>query len=56
MNTTSLSKTILNAPGSALLKALTGADHLRWLNVESPKVRNLRVDMLGAFDAGTHSD
>lgn len=40
-------KRILMRPGSALLAALTGCDRLRWLNVELPKVRNLRVDMLG---------
>jgi hypothetical protein len=45
-------KTILMRPGSSLLAALTGVDRLRWLNVESPRVRNLRVDMLGAFDDG----
>jgi hypothetical protein len=45
-------KTILTRPGSSLLAALTGADRLRWLNVEKPKVQNLRVDMLGAFEDG----
>jgi hypothetical protein len=41
-------KRILTRPGSALLFALTGASELRWLNVELPKVNNLRVDLLGA--------
>jgi hypothetical protein len=41
-------KRILTRPGSALLFALTGASDLRWLNVELPKVNNLRVDLLGA--------
>jgi hypothetical protein len=45
-------KTILMRPGSALLAALTGVDRLRWLNVETPRVRNLRVDMLGSFEDG----
>ena len=44
-------KSILMRPGSALLTALTGADRLRWLNVENPAVRNLRVDMLGELPA-----
>ena len=44
-------KSILMGAGSALLTALTGADHLRWLNVETPKVSNLRVDMLGELPA-----
>lgn len=30
-----------------MLSALTGASSLRWLNVETPLVRNLRVDLLG---------
>jgi hypothetical protein len=40
-------KRILTRPGSALLSALTGADRLQWLNVETPRVRNLRLDLLG---------
>jgi hypothetical protein len=40
-------KRILTRPGSALLAALTGADRLQWLNVETPRVRNLRLDLLG---------
>jgi hypothetical protein len=35
-----------------LLFALTGASELRWLNVELPKVNNLRVDLLGARPDG----
>lgn len=40
-------KSILSRPGSVLLAAITGVDHLRWLNVETPRVKNLRADMLG---------
>src|SRR2546425_701779 len=40
-------KRILTRPGSALLEALTGLARLRWLNVELPRVNNLRVDLLG---------
>jgi hypothetical protein len=40
-------KRILTRPGSMLLTALTGSPSLRWLNVEVPKVNNLRVDLLG---------
>jgi len=45
-------KKILTRPGSALLTALTGSASLRWLNVEAPLVRNLRVDLLGETPAG----
>jgi len=40
-------KRILTRPGSRLLAALTGSDRLRWLNVETPQVRNLRLDLPG---------
>jgi hypothetical protein len=40
-------KRILTRPGSVLLSAITGSPSLRWLNVETPLVRNLRVDLLG---------
>jgi hypothetical protein len=40
-------KTILVRPGSSVLTAIAGVDRLTWLNVETPLVRNLRVDMLG---------
>ncbi len=40
-------KNLLTKPGSLLLEALTGTPALRWLNVESPKVRNTRRDLLG---------
>jgi hypothetical protein len=40
-------KRILTRPGSTLLAALTGSSSVRWLNVETPLVRNLRVDLLG---------
>ena len=45
-------KRILTRPGSALLAALTGSANLRWLNVEAPLVRNLRVDLLGESPDG----
>jgi hypothetical protein len=45
-------KRILARPGSALLTALTGRTELRWLNVELPKVTNLRVDALGELPTG----
>jgi predicted transposase YdaD len=40
-------KNILTRPGSSVLAQLTGASSLKWLNVESPKVGNRRVDLLG---------
>jgi len=40
-------KNILTRPGSSLLMQLTGASSLKWLNVETPKVSNRRVDLLG---------
>ena len=45
-------KSILTRPGSVLLNALTGSSSLRWLNVETPLVRNLRVDLLGETSGG----
>lgn len=45
-------KRILTRPGSVLLAALTGLPSLRWLNVEAPLVRNLRVDLLGESPDG----
>ncbi len=45
-------KYILTRPGSALLAALTGSPSPRWLNVEDPLVRNLRVDLLGESPDG----
>ncbi len=35
-----------------MLTALTGSSSLRWLNVEAPLVRNLRVDLLGESPDG----
>jgi hypothetical protein len=34
------------------MHALTGVDRLQWLNVEMPVARNLRIDLLTAFDDG----
>lgn len=45
-------KKILTRPDSVLLRSLTGAPSLRWLNVEAPLVRNLRVDLLGESPDG----
>jgi hypothetical protein len=45
-------KRILTRPGRMLLTALTGSPSLRWLNVEVPKVNNLRVDLLGESPDG----
>jgi hypothetical protein len=45
-------KHILMRDGSTLLAALTGSSSLRWLNVEAPLVRNLRVDLLGETPNG----
>jgi hypothetical protein len=45
-------KRILTRPCSVLLSALTGSSSLRWLNVEAPQVRNLRVDLLGESREG----
>jgi hypothetical protein len=45
-------KRILTRPGSVLLSAPTGSPSLRWLNVEAPLVRNLRVDLLGESPDG----
>ena len=46
-------KRILTRPGSMLLTALTCSPSLRWLNVEAPLVRNLRVDLLGESPDGS---
>ena len=45
-------KRILTRPGSALLESLVGRAELNWLNVELPRVNNLRVDLLGALPDG----
>ncbi len=45
-------KKILTRPGSRLLRALTGCDSLRWLNVDLQKSRSLRVDLLGEATDG----
>ena len=45
-------KRILTRPGGGLLKALAGESTLRWINVELPKVSNLRVDLLGESPDG----
>lgn len=31
---------------------LTGSAIARWMNIETPKVQNLRVDLLGETDSG----
>ena len=45
-------KHIATRPGSALLSALVGKPIVRWLNVEAPKVTNVRQDLLGESDDG----
>jgi hypothetical protein len=45
-------KRVIMRPCSALLTQLTGAPALNWLNVETPIVRNLRVDLFGQRPAG----
>jgi hypothetical protein len=45
-------KKILTRPGSSVLAQLTGASSLKWINVESPKVSNRRVDLLGELPDG----
>jgi predicted transposase YdaD len=45
-------KNILTRPGSSVLAQLTGASSLKWLNVETPKVGNRRVDLLGELPDG----
>ena len=40
-------KNLLTKPGSLLLETVTGTRNIRWLNVETPKVRNTRRDLLG---------
>jgi predicted transposase YdaD len=45
-------KNILTRPGSSILAQLTGASSLRWINVETPKVSNRRVDLLGELPDG----
>ncbi len=40
-------KNLLMKPGSLLLEKLTGAREVRWLNVEVPRVRNTRRDLIG---------
>ena len=45
-------KSILTRPGSSVLAQLIGASSLKWINVESPKVSNRRVDLLGELPDG----
>jgi predicted transposase YdaD len=45
-------KNILTRPGSSVLTQLIGASSLKWINVESPKVSNQRVDLLGQLPDG----
>ncbi len=40
-------KNLLTKPGSLLLETVAGTRDIRWLNVETPKVRNTRRDLLG---------
>ncbi|HEY3823846.1 MAG TPA: DUF4351 domain-containing protein [Bryobacteraceae bacterium] len=45
-------KNIITRPGSSILRQLTGASSMRWINVEAPKVSNRRVDLLGELPDG----
>jgi len=45
-------KSILTVSGSVTLPAVSGCTALRWLNVELPKVNNLRVDLLAESPDG----
>ena len=40
-------KLLLRGPARGLIFALTGTSIGQWLNVELPKVQNLRLDLLG---------
>lgn len=40
-------KNLLTKPGSLLIETIAGTRNIRWLNVETPKVRNTRRDLLG---------
>lgn len=40
-------KLLLQRSGSLILRELTGTAIARWLDVELPKVQNLRLDLLG---------
>ena len=40
-------KNLLTKPGSLLLETIAGTRDIRWLNVETPKVRNTGRDLPG---------
>jgi predicted transposase YdaD len=45
-------KLLLQGPASATMRELTGTAVAKWLDVELPKVQNLRLDLLGETVAG----
>jgi predicted transposase YdaD len=45
-------KTLLKSPGCTLLRQISGVEIAAWLNVELPRVQNLRVDLLGVTRDG----
>jgi len=40
-------KVLLQCPSGVAMRELSGAAVAKWLNIELPKVQNLRVDMVG---------
>ena len=45
-------KLLLQGSARRTMRELTGTDVLRWLDVELPKVQNLRLDLLGETAGG----
>lgn len=45
-------KLLLQGPASLTVRELTGTQIQRWLDVELPRVQNLRLDLLGETAAG----
>jgi predicted transposase YdaD len=45
-------KDLLKSAGCSILRQLMGVEIVQWLNVELPKVQNLRVDLLGVTADG----
>jgi len=45
-------KLLLRGPATLLMRQLAGTTVTKWLDVELPKVQNLRLDLLGETAAG----
>jgi hypothetical protein len=45
-------KLLLRGSADLIIRQLTGAPVIKWLNVELPEVRNTRVDLLEETAAG----